>query len=311
MSCGQEKEPDSEILSSKMVVSVYESNQSFIVEDGKVTSRFDDSELGVLTWFNREDFFFTSRFYSNPNTGKKSDIVKVDTLGNILSILYKAKNEEIAWPLYTSKDDKYLLFTTHYLADPDSFPFEGLTPMLNLKVLALDSTEVILEIDSIGRSPNFKVEESPWLYNDYKFVYSLGNGTKFMEENGDEINPVTKTKGVYIYDLKSKEHKLLIKDGYEAIASPDSNLIAFETANSIQILNLDTDEIKSIYEYSSNVKIYGKHWTPDGQYIYFAYKNVLGVGNTFTTGEKLINIRTGEEKEFKGVKHGFNSYSWK
>lgn len=53
------------------------------------------------------------------------------------------------------------------------------------------------------------------------------------------------------------------------------------------------------------------HWTPDGESIYFAYKYRWGIGDMFTTGEKLINASSGEEKPFMKIGHGFKPYSWR
>jgi Tol biopolymer transport system component len=184
--------------------------------------------------------------------------------------------------------------------------------MLSLEILDLDQKKVIIKIDSIGRSPNFWIEESPWLYEGYRFVYSIDGGTKLKLQDEEKlINPVETKEGVYVFDVLSGERKLLVPNGRNAIASPASNKIAYEKENSIRVLDLNTNEEKVIYKHSSKEKLRGTHWTPDGKHIYFAYTYNWGLSDLFHTGEKLIEISTGKEKPFKTMGLGFNSYTWK
>jgi len=272
-----------------------------------------NDQFGGIYWLNSNDEFLSSENFSGiTRMERRCDIIKLDLSGSIVDRIYEAKKGELAWPLYTSRDDKYLLFTTHNLVDPEVYPFEGLTPMLTLAVIDLEQKEVIIKLDSIGRSPNFKVVESPWLFSGYQFVYSIDGKTK-MQLDGDDkrLNPNTSDEGVYIFDLTTEKNILLVPGAHTAITSPTNNQIAYQKDNSIRVLDLATNEEKVIYEYNTKEQLFGMHWTPNGESIYFAYKYRMGIGDSFTSGEKLIKIATGEEKSFKKIGHGFGSYSWR
>src|SRR5690606_15109750 len=193
------------------------------------------------------------------------------------------------------------------------YPFEALTPMLSLVIMDLEQRNVITKIDSIGRDPNLKINESPWLYEGYRFVYSIDGGTKLKLEGEEKpINPVEATEGIYLFDVPTGERKLLVPGGRSAIASPTSNQIAYEKDNSIRVLDLNTNQEKTIYKHGAKEKLRGKHWTPDGKSIYFAYTRQSGITDILNdNGEKLIDASTGKEKPFKKIGHGFHPYSWK
>jgi hypothetical protein len=263
------------------------------------------------TWMNQKDLLIgTESITDSIRSESKCNIIKVDLNGRITKKLYEAKKGELVWPLYTSLDDKYLLFTSEYLADPNIYPFEGLSPMVSLVIMDLNNEQIIIKIDSIGRLPNLKVEESPWLHDGYKFVYSLGD--HFMLKTNDTlVNQTNEKKGIYLYDVKLETNKLIIPEGQSAIVAPNDNRIAFERDNFISVLNFDTGEEKSIYEYSDNMIIYSKHWTPDGKHIFFTYKYKWGFDYFYFEDEKLIDINSGKEVAFKKLGLGYSMYSWK
>jgi Tol biopolymer transport system component len=270
-------------------------------------------EYSGVDWLNTQDAFIGTEVLDRLNRNQhRSNIVRIDLSGKLIDRIYEAEKGELAWPEYSSWDDKYLIFTTHKNVDPTIYPFEGLTPMLSLAIMDIEQKKVITKIDSIGRSPNFLIEESPWLHSGYQFVYSIDGGTQ-LKVQGEEkiINPVETSEGVYLYDVVLGERKLLVPGGRSAIASPTSNQIAYEKDNSIRVLDLNTNQEKTIYKHSSKEKLRGKHWTPDGKCIYFAYNYQWGIGDMFNTGEKLIEVSTGKEKPFKKIGHGFEPYTWK
>jgi hypothetical protein len=125
------------------------------------------------------------------------------------------------------------------------------------------------------------------------------------------VNAVEAVKGVYLFDVLSGERELLVPGGRSAIGSPTMDQIAYEKENSIRVMDLTTGTEKIIYKYTSREIPRGKHWTPDGKDIYFAYTYKWGVRDMFNTGEKLIEVNSGKEKSFKKIGHGFNPYTWK
>ncbi len=306
-------------LPGKIVVSNSQEHEYFIYVDSDTPKssfklRYDNEvKYSGVDWLNTRDAFIGTEGISGLTQMEyRCNIVEFDLSGKVTDRIYEAEKGELAWPKYSSKNDRYLIFTTHRQADPKVFPFEGLTPMLSLVIMNLEQRKVITKIDSIGRDPNLWIAESPWLHEGYQFVYSIDGGTKLKLEGKDKlINPVETTEGIYVFDVPTGERKLLVPGGRSAIASPTSNKIAYEKENSIRVLDLSTNEEKVIYKHSSKEKLRGKHWTPDGKSIYFAYTYQWGIGDLFNTGEKLIDASTGKEKPFKKIGHGFESYTWK
>lgn len=302
-------------LPGKIVVSKSQSDECVVYMDSEVpSSSFLEKKdnlvvYSIHAWLNTKDTFIgTEGIQGLTSMEYRCNIVEFDLSGRI----YEAEEGELAWPEYSSWDDKYLIFTTHRNVDPNLYPFEGLTPMLSLVIMDMEQKKVITKIDSIGRAPNFLIEESPWLRGGYQFVYSIDGGTK-LKLDGEEklVNPVESAEGIYLFDVLSGDRKLLIPGGRSAIASPTSSQIAYEKENSIRVMDLNTYREKTIYKYSSKENLRGKHWTPDGKSIYFAYTYYWGLGDLFNSGEKLIELSTGKEKTFEKIGHGFESYTWK
>lgn len=312
-SCGEQEAQ--EVLKGRIATYNHMTKEYSIYIDSKtpVASFKIGDRLSGIDWLsNKDEFLSSEEFPGITEMDFRIDIVRCDLSGLVKERIYKSEKGEIAWPLYSSKNDKHLLLTTHHRADPKVYPFEGLTPMLTLVIMDLEKKTIIHKIDSIGRSPNFKVEESPWLYSGDRFVYSIDGGVQLrLEGQSEMINPVTSEAGVYIFDLNSKSRKLLVPGAHTAIASPTKNLIAYQKDNSIRVLDMFTNEETVIYEYSPNEQILGMHWTPDGEYIYFAYKHPWGIWNQYSTGEKLIQASSGDETPFEKIGHGFHTYSWR
>jgi len=184
--------------------------------------------LGVkysgVTWLNTRDVFISTESIKGVTSMEhRCNIVELEMSGKKNMLIYEAEKGELAWPEYPSWDDKYLIFTVHRNADPRTFPFESLTPMLSIVIMDLEQKKVITKIDSMGRSPNLLIEESPWLHTGYQFVYSIDGGTKLgLEGEEKDINPIGTTEGIYLFDVLSGKRKLLIPGGRSAMVSPTS-----------------------------------------------------------------------------------------
>jgi len=210
----------------------------------------NDGELsyGFFRWLNTKDSFVGyEEVERHSNFFGHSNIALFDLSGKLVDYIYKAGNGEEAIPLYPSRDDKYFLFTTQLKEDK--------IPVLSLLIMNLEKREIVQRIDNIGREFDFNVHESPWLHGGYRFVYSIGE----LRE-ADTISP-----GVYAYDIISRERKMLIPGGHNAIVSPTSNEIAFEKDNSIKVFNLKTNEEKTLHNFCSSESLFNMHWTPDGE----------------------------------------------
>lgn len=309
-----------EPLPGKIVVSNSQKHEYFIYVDSDIPKssfklRYDNEvKYSGVDWLNTKDAFVgAERIPGMTRMEDRWNIVEFDRSGKVTDRIYEAAKGEIASPRNSSWDDKYLLFTIEREADPIMHPFEGLAPMVSLAVMDLEQKKVVVKLDSVGRFPNLRIEESPWLHEGYQFVYSIYGGTKFKLEGEEKlINPVEASEGIYLFDVLSGERKLLVPGGRSAIASPSKNQIAYEKENSIRVLDLKTNQEKTIYKHSPKEKLRGTHWTPDGKSIYFAYTYYSGITDILNdNGEKLIEVSTGKEIAFKKIKHGFNSYTWK
>jgi len=307
-------------LPGKIVVTDTQKSECFIYEGSDIPkSSFklkNDKEANYswVEWLNTKDAFVGTEGVPGLTAMEyRCNIVQFDLSGKITDRIYEAEKGELAAPRNSSWDDKYLLFTIQWEADPVKYPFEGLAAMVSLAVMDLEQKKVVAKLDSVGRFPNLRVEESPWLHEGYQFVYSIYGGTKFKLEGQEElINPIETTEGIYLFDVLSGERKLLVPGGRSAIVSPTSNRIAYEKDNSIRVLDLNTNEEIIIYNHSPKEKLRGTHWTPDGKSIYFAYTYYSGITDILNdNGEKLIDASTGKEKSFKSIGHGFQSYTWK
>jgi hypothetical protein len=253
-----------------------------------------ESEYSGFTWLNTRDSFIGNEMIFGESTMYDRDnIALFDQSGKLIDRIYQAKSGEMAWPLYSSLDDKYYIFTTHRFSDP--------TCMLSLIIMNLNQKKIIRRIDNIGN--DFEVNESPWLHGGYRFVYSMA------EYQGKEVNPILEPQGVYLFDIVSGERNMLIPGGSDAVVSPTKNEIAYQKDNSIRIMDLNSHKDRIIYNHSSHKNIMNMHWTPDGRYIYFYYRYEWEI--LFNAGDKLIDAKTGKSKPFKNTAIGFNYFSWK
>lgn len=307
-------------LPGKIVVSNSQKHEYFIYVDSDMPkSSFKlrgDNEVSYswVEWLNTKDAFVGTEGIAGLTPMEyRNNIVQFDLSGKITDRIYEAEKGELASPRNSSWDDKYLLFAIEREADPVKYPFEGLAPMVSLAVMDLEQKKVVAKLDSVGRFPNLRIEESPWLHEGYQFVYSIYSGVKFKLQGEEKlINPVEAPEGVYLFDVHTGERKLLVPGGRSAIASPIGNQIAYKKDNSLWVLDLKTNKEKIIYTHSPKEILRGIHWTPDGKSIYFAYTYSSGITDILNdNGEKLIEVSTGKEKPFKKIGHGFSSYTWK
>src|SRR5688572_2611821 len=129
-------------LPGKILVSKSQEHVSFLYEGSTVAQcsikeRADnEKDYSVLAWLNTEDSFFgTEGISGTTRMDYKCNIVQFDISGEIKNRIYEAEKGELAWPKYSSWDDKYLIFTTHRIMNPELYPFEALAPMASLVIM--------------------------------------------------------------------------------------------------------------------------------------------------------------------------------
>lgn len=288
---------------------IYDSSgiaQQFQLRDDKI------SYSGLRWMHSRNSFVGVEYLQTESGRTNQGNVVRFDTGGKIIERIYESERGELAGDTYLSWDDKKLLVTTEKIGNNKDNPLEGLARKQSVMILDLKQKKIIKEIQNIGSSPNLQIEESPWFPDGNRFVYSLTSGRRIINE-GEVINPLDNGyAGVYVYDLIKDESKLLTAGAHFAVASPINNSIAYIKKNSIAVLDLNSNHEIIIYEFGEKDKITNIHWTPDGKYLYLAYFHYnLGLSDLFTTGEKLIEVSTGNEVLFNKIGHGFNPYTWK
>lgn len=282
---------------------------SFKIRDDK------DFVYSGLAWFNTKDAFVGNEYVTAPSRMEnRSNIVSFDLSGKITDRIYEAEKGEIAWAYYPSRDDKYLIFTTKGYVNGELNPIESLNPKVSLGILDIVKKKTIIKLDSLARESDLQIEESPWLQDGYRFVYSIGGGMQFVMAGEEQpINPSKVEEGLYIFDVATGKSSLLIPGGLSAIASPTQNSIAYEKDHCVIVRDLGNNKEHIIYKYKQNETILSKHWTPDGKFIYISYLSRSPLGELFkTTESKLIDASTGEEIPFKeiGMIYG-STYTWK
>lgn len=263
-----------------------------------------------LTWMHSRDVFLGVEYIpGKKREDYKGNVVKFDLLGNIIERVYQTEKGQIVGFTYPSRSDRKLLFTMDTIGDVTLNPLEGLMRSESIWIMDMQEKKIIKKIENVGAIPNFSIRESPWLFDEDHFVYSIANENKIVLQ-GDTLNSIKEAAGVYLYDLASDKKKLIVSDGYFAVGSPTSNRIAFIKHKSVRVLDLTNQSEKSIYKIGSKEGVSHIHWTPDGKHIYIVNFNYFIFG-LFTSGEKLIDVETGKEMPFRKIGHGFGIYTWK
>ncbi len=265
-------------------------------------------EYGEFTWVNSRDSLVGVEFIKTAKTGiNQGNIVCFDLTGNIISRIYESQDGEIAGGSYLSRRDKRLLFETQKKGDVKINPFEGLSRELSIVVMDFNKKEIIKRIENIGLSTYFAMHESPWLFDEGRFLYSI-SGDREISTNGVRVNPKSADDpGVYIYDISTDQKKLLIPDGRFVICSPVDLRISYVKGSSIWIMDLKDSTEKILYKGEEKEYISNMHWTPDGKFIYV----ICYWKNREEFREKLIEVNTNKEVSFKKIGHGFHPHTWK
>lgn len=297
------------IESSQGICSIYDNsdkvNIEFRLEENK---QFWHSSL---LWLHKEDAFVgIEGLKREPGITYQSNVVLFDSSGNLVERIYESKEGEIAGYAYPSRNDKKLMFLLESMGDIKLNPLEGLNRQQSLVIMDFEQRKVLKRIENFGSSMSIEINESPWLYDEDRLVYTVSGNRKISNE-GTDINSVAEgASGIYVYDLNTNQHKLLVPNGRFGICSPIGLQVGYIKDRSVWVLDLKDNTSKMIYEVESNQKITNIHWTPDGKYIYLAYFTNPGT-ELFTNGERLIEISTSSEIPFKKIRHGFHPYTWK
>lgn len=267
---------------------------------------------GGFRWVNNEEKFIAIEYFSTKTTGiSRGSIVCLDISGNIIERLYEAQEGEIAGSSYLSRSDKQLLFTIEKKGDTKDNPIEGLIRQKTIIVMDFNERSIIKRIENIGTSLSFEICESPWLFDETKFIFSISDEKKIISEENVALNSTQENiPGVYIYDMVTGHSKILIPKARLGICSPVENRISYFKNNAVWVMDLKDNSSKIVYKVGQKDRATNIHWTPDGKFIYLAFYN-YNRQNDGRPIEKLIDVKTGKEVPFNKLEHGFYPYTWK
>lgn len=267
----------------------------------------DNLQYGGFTWLHTSNTLMGHALYNSGGyyADVSCDLMEFDSLGEPKRVLYKAIGGELAWSEFSSWDDKFVLFTTHHLPDPSIQPFEGLMPMLALKVLDMTSGEVVHIIDSIGRPPSYQMNESPWLHDGHRFVWSIRHATKLIDDHGDIFPRGKSDNGVHIFDMRTGTVTLLIEEAEMAVVSPLRNVLAYVKKNKLCLFDMENSNETILFSFGASEQIHTAHWSPDGSAIF------VGCAKNRSIKERLIDVQTGQELPFTSIGMTTGTYSWK
>jgi hypothetical protein len=283
-------------------------NDTCIIYEGDKKYKFTLKKNGLRTfsgiaWLNKEDAFLCMELIENDERTKflQSNIIKIDTKGNILDTIFQIQYPKSAGLLFVSGKDNRLLFRSSVTSENASV-IEIFNPQESIVIMDFKTRQILRTIDPIG-ALNLQLEESPWLPDENRFVYSITNANQ-VDVEGESLMREANKPGIYLYDIDKAASTLLLPDATHAICSPLHDAIAFMKDKKVGIFKLEDKSIKWLYNFTKSSVM---HWTPDGNYIYILdYPN-----NGGRAKEKLIRVSDGEEVPFKTVKHGYYSFTWK
>jgi len=261
---------------------------------------------GGLHWASTtDDFVGIRQFINKKGRITRGSVVRFNLDGEITDTVYEAKENELTGDAYLSNKDNKLLFTLtidHF--DPAN-PLGQLNRPTSIVVMDFKEKEVIKKIDSVGSSSKVEFNESPWFADESRFIYDV-RGDRKMTIEGESIAQDDKATGIYLYDLNTDRHTLLVEGGYYGVVSPVADQVAYITdKKQIWIYDLTSREKRLVYTAAKNEKVMRIHWTPSGEHIYLTNYNEFAF-DFFYNGSKLIGANDGKEASINSDGPGFD-----
>lgn len=272
-----------------------------------------------LRWLNNTDVFLATemvyKYLGNSTIMKSkwnSNIVLIDTNGKVVKKIYESKPKEYIYDYYPSSGDNKLLFFSAVKHENDELSEELFMPVA-LNILDLKTGEVIRKIESFYPLLNIDIYESPWSPDEKRLTYALTDIRKIEVIGDKQLNTVLSgQKGIYIYDLETDEHNLIIKNGNYPVWSPNGSHIAYIENEAIWVYNFTDETSVMLYKHEKYEQLKNIHWSPDGKYIYVVCPKFYFNSKLFLSfNEKLIRLSDGKSVPFRKLKKGFSGYTWK
>lgn len=278
-----------------------------------IALRYDKREAhGGLHWASTtNDFVGIQQFISETGRISRGNVVLFNLKGEIIDTVYTAKEDELTGNAYLSNKDSRLLFTLSIDHFDPANPLDQLNRPTSIVVMDFKSKEIIKKIDNVGSTSKIDFNESPWFADESRFIYDI-RGDRKMTIEGESIAQDENEPGIYLYNLATNEHSLIIKDGYYGVVSPTADLVAYiSDKRQIWLYDLASGKRQLVYNADKNEKVMHIHWAPSGEYIYLTNYNKFAF-DIFYNGSKLIRVSDGQEASFvSDAGPGFGSYTWR
>ncbi len=291
-------------------------NDICIVYSGTNTVRFklpDNKyfEYDIICWLNNKDAFISvENQQSSQRATTNSNIVLIDTSGQIIERIHESSPGEYVGIAYPSLSDSLLLLTTRY--DNKEQVDNIFYAPISLNIIDFNKKKVIKRIDNLCPRINFEMVESPWSPDEKYFVYSVFDKRKMTIEGENEKIRFKPPNGIYIYSIEKEEYKQITDEGHYAIWSPKGDQIAYLIEDEIWLYNVNDSTNTMFYQSELYERIKDIHWTPDGEYLFMTCpKYYLNKDMLFSYNEKLISIAEKKPVDFQKMNKGLNWYTWK
>ena len=145
-----------------------------------------------------------------------SNLVLLDTLGNVIRDIVIAKKGQYIGSPFMSPSDSLLFFTTEVESEKSG----GLSlfkRLITINVINFNNQALIKQMPDFCTNLNFDIQESPWSPDEKRFVYSIVNDREVREKGKPEPIKLQSNDGVYICNLNKDSHKRIADKGYFAV----------------------------------------------------------------------------------------------
>jgi len=304
-------------LSGKIVVCELPSTEGkcYIINDDVKKEFFlpktKEREYDLQSWLNKKDVLIgIERNKSQSRKTTHSNLVLLDTLGNIIERLIETEEGQYIGLAYPSSNDSLLLFTTE-VETKEMGALELFNRPVSINVINFKSRAIIKQMPNICSNINFDIHESPWSPDEDKFVYSIRSDRKVVEAGKSGMIYLQPEDGVYIYNIKQDSFTRIAEKGFYAVWSPKGDNIAFLNDNKIWLYKTLSKSIELLYVAEKQEQLKIIHWTPDGDYLYVICPKYGGNNFNMQHNEKLIRVKDREEVSFVKPNIGLNVFTWK
>lgn len=313
--CGQNNNQEYALTGKILIREIPSGQGKNYIYENNVRYKFElpnssEKEYSELRWLNKEDSFIGVENIQMHYKTTHSNLVLLDTLGNVIKNIITAQKGQYIGAPYMSPNDSLLFFITEVESENKS-GLDLFKRPITINVINFKTKTLVKQIPNVCDNIKFDIKESPWSPDENSIVYSIVNDRKIIEKGKPEPVKLEAKDGVYIYDLKKDSHEKIADKGRCAVWAPNGGAIAFIVDNEIWLHNIMSGENELFYEAEKNEQLKVIHWTPDGKYLFVVCPKYFGNNFNMKHNEKLIEINGKREVDFVKPNIGLNNFSWK